>query len=287
MIDRGSVLRRMLWRFRLKALSKFGREGMLNSQVMQKLLCYKVMDGMITDRVSVVPLKYDLYSDVGKRIFLDGTFEEAEIRFLEGVLDGLADKVAIIDVGANIGLHSIRLVGRRSVAEAYAFEPSSGLADILRQNIEMNNLGSKVHAVRSAVSDGVGQAMFYECEDNAYSSLKNTQRKQIIRSSPVPVTTIDQFVSEKGINNLALIKIDVEGFETEVIRGATNALKRMSPDLFVEIYKGTDSNQDPEGTVKLITSLGYNAYVFSQGEISRYVAHDDRRYNYYFTQRPV
>jgi FkbM family methyltransferase len=287
MSDRDNVFRRLVWRLRLNALSRLGREMMLSSRLIQKLLCYEVADGKIVDRLSVVPLKYDLHSDVGKKIFLDGTFEEAEIRFLEQILDGLDGKVTIIDVGANIGLHSIRLTGIRNVEKAYAFEPSSDVADMLRHNIEVNALASKIHVVRSAVSDSVGQASFYVCDDNAYSGLKNTQRKSVVSSPLVPVTTIDQFVRERGINNLALIKIDVEGFETEVIRGATDTLKRMTPELFVEIYKGVDSNPDPEGTVKLLISLGYNAYVFSQGRINRYVAHDDKHYNYYFTQRMV
>jgi len=265
----------------------FGREAVLKSRIMQNLLNYKVNGGMITDLISVVPLKYSLYSDIGKRIFLEGEFEEAEIRFVESKLDGLNHKVTIIDVGANIGVHSIRLASGRNNVDVYAFEPSSGTADILRDNIELNKLASRVHVIRNAVSDCPGQATFYECEDNAFCSLKDTHRKKIISSSVVPVTTIDKFIQDNDISNLVLIKIDVEGFETEVIRGAMFTLADLSPDLFVEIYGGECSNPDPEGTIKLITSLGYFAYVFSGGEISRYTKHDDDKYNYFFTRRPV
>lgn len=282
-----SILKKMLWKLRSVCLSMFGREVILSSKFMQNWLAYKVTDGRILDQLSIVPIKYDLYSVIGKRIFLDGAFEEEEIRFFEGMLDRLNHKVTIIDVGANIGVHSIRLAAGRSNVEVYAFEPSGGTADMLRNNIELNKLASRIHVVRNAVSDCLGQATFYECEDNAFSSLKDTHRKKVINTSVVPVTTIDKFVEENGISNLALIKVDVEGFETEVIRGAVSTLERISPDLFVEIYGGVCSNPDPEGTVKLITSLGYKAYVFSGGEISQYDKHNDGKYNYFFTKRPV
>lgn len=276
-----------MWGLRSACSKMFGREAILKYRILQKLLAYKIEDGNIADRISVVPLIYDLNSDIGRRIFHEGGFEEFEIRYFEDAIATLNRKTTIIDVGANIGVHSIRWATGKNDVEVYAFEPSPGTAAILKKNIEINQLASRVHVVSNAVSDHIGEATFYECEDSAFSSLKDTHRKKIISSEVVPITTIDRFVENSGIDNLDLIKIDVEGFETEVIRGAKNTLERLSPDLFVEIYGGVSSNPDPEGTVKLITSFGYNAYVLSKGKISKYEKHDDGKYNYYFTKRTI
>jgi len=268
-------------------LSVLGHETILLSKAMPSLLMYKVEAGKVIDRLSVVPLVYDLNSDIGKRIFREGAFEEFEISYFENAIEALNRNSTIIDVGANIGVHSIRWAEGNSNVEVYAFEPSRDTAAILEKNIALNQLEAKVHVVRNAVSDHAGEATFYECEDNAFSSLKDTHRKKIINSTVVQVTTIDKFVENTGIVNLDLLKIDVEGFETEVIQGAKQTLERLAPDLFVEIYGGASSNPNPEGTVKLIMSLGYNAFVLSQGKISKYVKHNDGKYNYYFTKRTI
>ena len=70
-----------------------------------------------------------------------------------------------------------------------------------------------------------------------------------------------------------------------MILGAVNTLRSLGPDLFVEIYAGTDSNPAPERTVKLILDLGYKAFVLKSGQPVPYERHDDAFYNYYFTRK--
>jgi hypothetical protein len=64
----------------------------------------------------------------------------------------------------------------------------------LERNISRNSLTGSVVVVPQAVSEKSGYETFFCCDDNAYSSLKDTQRKKVISSLQVPVTTIDEFV---------------------------------------------------------------------------------------------
>ena len=100
---------------------------------------------------------------------------------------------------------------------------------------------------------------------------------------PVPVITIDSIIEELNIKNISLIKIDVEGYETEAIEGALKSLNNFKPDLFVEIFGGKYTNKNPQETIKLIQSLGYTTYVLIDGIPKAFESHSDKYYNYYFT----
>lgn len=95
--------------------------------------------------------------------------------------------------------------------------------------------------------------------------------------------TIDSIIEQLNIKSISLIKIDVEGYETEVIEGALKSLNTFKPDLFVEIFGGESTNQKPQETINLIQSLGYAAYVLIDGIPKVFELHSDKYYNYYFT----
>jgi FkbM family methyltransferase len=166
----------------------------------------------------------------------------------------------------------------------YAFEPSVTTSNILKKNIEMNRLDGRIFHIQNAVSDTIGMATFNECEDDAYSSLKDTKRKKVLSKIEVPVTTVDVFVNDRKIPAISLIKIDVEGMEHEVLHGAEKTLNLYSPDVFVEIYGGSSSNPDPELTVRYMLSLGYKAFVSDGKCFIPFEVHSDERFNYYFTK---
>lgn len=113
--------------------------------------------------------------------------------------------------------------------------------------------------------------------------LKILSVKKITSSLEVSVTTIDEFVRNNSLDKISLIKVDVEGFETEVISGAMDTLKNLKPDLFIEIYSGSNSNPDPEFTIHELCALGYKAFVLIDGKTVPFISHSDSYYNYYFT----
>jgi len=242
-------------------LKSLAWDNLFNYKLVQILLGFTKNGLIIVDNLQNIKIEYSCSSVIGNELFFSGFFEENEIIFFTNKL-AIDDEPVILDVGANIGLHTIKWLKSIPKATAFAFEPSPETRDFFEKS---------------------GYETFFCCDDNAYSSLKDTQRKKVISSLQVPVTTIDEFVEAYSLYKISLIKIDVEGFEREVILGAINTLKTLKPDLFVEIYGGRNSNSDPEGTVRLICSLGYQAYVLINGVLRQFENHSDFNYNYYFS----
>jgi FkbM family methyltransferase len=231
----------------------------------------------------VLNLKYQLETDIGNKLYYQGTFEHEDIFFLQSLIKDLSEPV-VLDIGANIGFHSVMLQKANKSLRIYAFEPSEGTRKILNYNILCNGI-KNANIMSQAVSNEVGTATFYEAADNAYSSLKDTKRKPINSGAMVDVVTIDVFAEAVKLSRLDLIKIDVEGFESEVIEGGLKTLTEFRPNLFVEIYQGKNSNPDPMRTINSLVGLGYKPFVFVQGKLVPFQGHHDKHYNYYFTFR--
>lgn len=266
---------------RRKVAQYFGQPA-LKYNLLQLLLGYRVSNGSIIDRCSGAEFEYDFDSVIGRALFFGGSFEEREIRFFEQRLAKINDFV-VLDVGANIGLHAAGWARVNRKGHVFAFEPSLRTSRILEDNVRRSVPFGNITILREAVSNCCGESTFYECQDNAYSSLKDTRRKAVVGTTTVPVVTIDAFVSRQQLNAVTLIKIDVEGLEQQVVEGAAETLKHFKPDLFIEIFQGEASNRDPDLTVRYVQSLGYSAYILVGGNPVPYVKHNDQYYNYFFT----
>lgn len=258
-----------------------GKYKLLNNRIASTLFnIEKIKDNLILDKE--VNLFYKIDSDVGKQLFASGEFEKREIDFFSHRLSTMNAPV-VLDIGANIGIHTIKWAKVNSAMHIYAFEPSPITYELLSKNIEINNVNTQVHTLPIAISNVSGKRSFYHTKDDAYSSLKDTKRKEVQEVFEIQTYTIDSFIQKNNFDKIDFIKIDVEGFEGEVIEGAKDTLSKLHPDLFVEIYKGTHSNVMPEKTIKSLVDMGYAAYHFIDGVLMPFITHDDKYYNYYFT----
>ena len=153
--------------------------------------------------------------------------------FREAVRPGMT----VFDVGANVGAYSL-LFGQwvGSTGAVFAFEPSPAIRDGLRRHIQLNALEGSVRAVPAAVGAAPAQARFV-IESTAGEGRLAGDRDSGAPTIDVPVTTIDEFcASEKLTPNV--IKVDVEGAELEVLRGARATIHRTRGrlSLFVEMH---------------------------------------------------
>jgi FkbM family methyltransferase len=158
----------------------------------------------------------------------------------------------LIDVGANIGLYTL-LFRATSSLPIIAYEPQPFLFNLLQWNIMYNNL-SDVEARNLACGDRRGQIAFSTglngsvvAENSAktsvacsgFNTFANSWKEAAQRSLAggivnVPVTTLDEDLAD--IEKIALLKIDCEGFEFQILQGAHQLLKRHHPLLFVEVH---------------------------------------------------
>ena len=168
-----------------------------------------------------------------------------------------------IDIGAHIGTHSLtfsRLVGEKGVV--YAFEPQAKIFTELVINLYLNECKNvKCHHLglgqdekemaiyfpsEKWITENVSYHPFMLNEGHGTLAEISDQHKN---EEKVKIVRLDDFKLE----NVSFIKIDVEGFENEVINGATETIKRNKPVMVVEIF----SNGEREKTIQSIESLGY------------------------------
>jgi FkbM family methyltransferase len=223
---------------------------------------------------------FDPATDIGLELLARGQFEKKAIAQCAKFIH--ADGV-VVDVGANIGVHTVHFAAFARLGKVICFEPARSTFTFLLRNV--NHL-SNVIPLNVALSDATGVQPFFVAADNAYSGLKDTNRKAILRQELVACLKGDDILSPMLRNQrVDLIKIDVEGLETEVLRGMREFLIAHKPVIFCEIFGGQRSNADPESTVRFCIALGYDAFVLSGEELLPAGVHNDSFYNYFFVPR--
>ena len=160
----------------------------------------------------------------------------------------------VLDVGANIGAHTVelaRMVGANGLV--LAFEPQRLVHQVLCANLAANNI-ENVMAMQAALGARQSRAAIarpnYGLRENfgGLSLLMNPEGP----SEPVPVATIDTL----SLSACHFIKIDVEGMEVEVLRGADTVLRRFRPLLYLE----NDREAQSEALIALLLEAGYRLF---------------------------
>jgi FkbM family methyltransferase len=168
----------------------------------------------------------------GEWDFLDGkTKEEATLQCLR---DHLRAGMTFVDVGANIGyfaLQAAALVG--PAGKVIAFEPTPTVADRLRENVRLNRL-SNVTVVQAAVSEKAGRATFFQsAEDPEANSLYDCE--SCGAPLEVVVLNLDEELARQNVSAVDLMKIDAEGSELTVLKGARRVMTTLRPAVVLEV----------------------------------------------------
>lgn len=148
-------------------------------------------------------------------------FDEYEVGRL-----GLPAEPVVLDVGANVGFFTWRVQRLRPRARVLAFEPQSDNFRRLERLLELG--GRRAEAIRAAVGASAGSATLY-LRNSVTHSLDRDWHQDLdsgAGSEQVPVTTLDAECDRRGIPTVDLLKIDTEGAELEVLRGARDTLSR-------------------------------------------------------------
>ncbi len=149
------------------------------------------------------------------------------------------------DVGANTGIYSLLAARSSATVQVHAFEPYARARAILQKNITTNTLSHRIRIVQHALSDQPGTQDLYVPLQNHGSiesscSLNADFKKEHASVLKVQVTTIDDYVRAEEVDNLSLIKIDVESTEHRVVAGSAQTISRDRPLLVLEILHLAD-----------------------------------------------
>ncbi|MDP3034345.1 MAG: FkbM family methyltransferase [Methanobacteriaceae archaeon] len=157
-----------------------------------------------------------------------------EIEILE-VWSHYFDKVnSILDVGANIGNHSIYWSQNDNIKKIVAFEPVKSIFNLLKKNIKSNNI-EKVEIHKLGLGKNEGFAIINK---NDSKNLGATSLSFVEDETDIKIVSGDLFLFDKNYS-IDLIKIDVEGFEIDVLKGFKKTIDIEKPILWIEVNLDT------------------------------------------------
>lgn len=202
--------------------------------------------------------------------------EEETIRVFE---KWISKNDYVLEIGGHIGYFSTfyaHLVGNNG--KVVVFEPSADNLKYLYKNIDLlgDNLSKIVSVVQKGAGDVSGELDFYidpiSGQNNSFvkdfDGFKTTREKSAettinVKVQKVPVITLDSFY-EKETTFPDFVKIDVEGFEWNVIEGFKKTIEKVKPMLMIEIQ--SDANK----IVSYFKSIGYKVYNDKMEEIKSF-----------------
>jgi FkbM family methyltransferase len=203
-----------------------------------------------------------LSDHVGRAIFYCGELDR-KITWVCSRLVRPGD--CVFDIGANLGLVTFTmaaLVG--ATGQVHAFEPNPQMIAFLEDAIERNGLANiKLHRVALGAREGELKLSVPPSNAGAASLVEARQTEGSI-DTIVPVRTLSSEMSGQDIGRVRLVKIDVEGFEPEVLAGAVEFFSRQPADaLLFELNDATDSlARHP--TIVTLAELGYDFFSLPQ-----------------------
>jgi FkbM family methyltransferase len=163
------------------------------------------------------------------------------------------------DIGANIGVFTVAMARRvGGSGKVFAFEPTPRLRDTLIRVLRLNGVADQVQVRAEAVGGRIGEAEFYDT-GHLGAVANSLVARADARHYTVAVTTVDATRHAERVGRVAAIKIDVEGAEVEVLRGAEQTLAEDKPAINLGVHPKAirAAGENLESLWHLIVPHGY------------------------------
>lgn len=204
----------------------------------------------------VHPMIGTIGDHISLRVLLDGVYERSQLEFLRSVCIKNGLKRTFLDIGANIGNHTIYL--SNVFENVVAIEASELTSRILQLNLDLNHIDNVVvHNVAAGKEPSKGYMSLIQ-EDNLGSNKLQINPLNRTAVEVINVVSLDTYLSY--LNDLDLVKIDVEGFEEDALRGMKELLKKNSPIVAFE----SNSLKECRVIMELLNSYDYEYYYYMQ-----------------------
>jgi FkbM family methyltransferase len=154
-----------------------------------------------------------------------------------------ADGDVVFDVGANIGTFSLHLQSLSKSVKVFAVEPAPATREVLERNVTANNISSQVTVLPFAVGSENGKISLHCSPEQGHSSFVEGEFVKNGTTVEVPMMTLPTVLDERKIEQVDLLKIDIEGAETDLFDGMTSdgwkKVKRVTMETHDKLRPGT------------------------------------------------
>ncbi len=219
-----------------------------------------------------VRYELDLSEGIDLSVFLFGSFQR---HIFENKLFCLSKDAVVFDIGANCGIMTLQFAKRAPSGKVYAFEPTHYAFTRLKKNLQLNpQLAERVEAIQAFMgpltTDKGGIEQVYASWKVGKGAGKDGHkihggRKKQARG--VSSVSLDDFCLQHNIERVDLIKIDTDGYEFEVLKGAREAISKFGPAVIFEagIYLMKEAGTDFSDFLDYFEPLGYRLFNTKNG----------------------
>lgn len=198
-------------------------------------------------------MQVDISDYIGHYIYFG--FDDPSYRMLFSLCTSTSH---VLDVGANIGWTALRMAAIAREGRVVGFEPDPLNFHRCESNVKRNALNN-IQVYPLALGDQPGSVSM-EVRTPSNRGGNRIAPTGTDAGRPVVVMRLDDFLSAHPMHRVDLIKMDVEGFELHVLRGAVNTLRQFKPTLFIEV---DDNNLRDQGSsalllVGFLEQMGYS-----------------------------
>jgi FkbM family methyltransferase len=217
-----------------------------------------------------IAFELDLSEGIDLAIYL-GVFESGTRNALKKLVQPSS---VVLDIGANIGVHTLLLADAVGPSgQVLAFEPTDFAIQKLRRNLDLNpDLATRVKSYHCFLASNDGA----EVPSSIYSSwpltdAEDLHQKHLGQAMPTEAAlarSIDGVLAELGNPTVQLVKMDVDGFESEVLRGAATLLRDSRPIFMMELspYVLIERGSSVEELISFFIPNGYHFFHERTGE---------------------
>ncbi len=211
-------------------------------------------------------------ADIAYGITINGSVEEEETILVEKILKQFPENYTLLDIGANTGYYGIMSAHMFPSSRVYSFEPIQEHCDLIHESAYLNKI-SNIDINQYALGNTDENTEIYYAGSGTTLIEGFTKSHKKVKIS---VKKLDDVVKEKDIQDINFIKIDVEGFELEVLKGAKETLNLFKPVVFSEICHTKDGNnglfknENFNDTINFMENLGYKTQILIKNSLIHY-----------------
>ncbi|MGD8122097.1 FkbM family methyltransferase [Vibrio sp. TRT 2004] len=177
----------------------------------------------------------------------------------------------IFDIGSNIGLISLNILNFNPNAKIFAFEPGLHQRSLFEKTILKNELLSNIELSSIALSDnkGVHDFVIHDSQHASGDGFFDTGRAGKGKVITVETDTLDNFSSSRDLKSLDLIKIDTEGAELAILKGARDTMCTHRPKVIFEMHKDNllSAMVNPTEILDYFSNIDYEVYTLTRQRV--------------------
>jgi FkbM family methyltransferase len=199
-------------------------------------------------------------------LFLFGKFEYEIIKTIRELNLKDNKNTSILDIGANIGAHSLQIAQQLPSSNIYSIEPTDFAYNKFLVNLSVNTkLARNIHPHQVFLTDNIyikPKKIYSSCNLNSFEKKHHNHGGILKTLKNSDIFTLDKFIEKKKISNIKLIKLDVDGSEFQVLSGGKKLIMKSRPYIIMELapYLYPQFGYNYKDLVRLISSYGYSFF---------------------------